>query len=76
MLKIGTLEKAISKTLCNDLLTEKPKRQSFYGNTRQEVSTKLIESQSRIQNDTYIEPSNLLLVNGLITFFMNIKRLA
>jgi len=61
-------------TLCNDLLTGKPKRQSFYGSTRQEVSNKLIESQSRIQNGSYIEPSNLTLGQWLDYFLYEYKK--
>lgn len=61
-------------TLCNDLLTGKPKRQSFYGNSRQEVSAKLIESQGRIQNGSYIEPSNLTLEQWLDYFLYKYKK--
>lgn len=61
-------------TLCNDLLTGKTKRRSFYGNTRQEVSTKLVEAQGSIQNGSYIEPSTLTLEKWLEYFLYKYKK--
>lgn len=61
-------------TLCNDLLTGKSKRRSFYGNTRQEVSNKLIDAQSKIQNGSYVEPSDLTLESWLNYYLYEYKK--
>jgi len=45
--------------------TGKPKRKTFYGNTRKEVARKMTELKHKLFTGTYIEPSNMPLKEWL-----------
>ena len=52
----------------------KQKRKAFYGKTRKEVQEKLTEALNDVNNDTYIEPSNMTLRQWLDIWLKEYKK--
>lgn len=52
----------------------KQKRKAFYGKTRKEVQEKLTTALNDINNNTYIEPSKIILSSWLDTWLMDYKK--
>ena len=50
-----------------------PSRKTIYGKTRNEVKTKMIEMQSNVQCNTYIEPDKITLNQWLENWFITYK---
>jgi len=57
-----------------DPLTGKPKRKSFYGQTRQEVNAKITKALQEVQNGVYIEPTTITLGGWLDKWLTTYKK--
>ncbi|MEJ6952433.1 tyrosine-type recombinase/integrase [Natronospora cellulosivora (SeqCode)] len=67
----GTIYKRKNGRWCGQITvgtnpkTGKPKRRTFYGDTRKEVAKQMTEAKHKLMTGTYIEPSNIKLSDWL-----------